>query len=85
LNLKKLLEGRKYAEAWDETAKWEVRYRSLMSEIEREGKHWVAFSKALVEVTGLHAGLPRPPQQPLSKAQYERIEKLVQDSEIYSK
>lgn len=82
LKLKTLLEERKYAEAWDEMTKWEFPQKQLQEEIAKEGKHWVAFAKALVEACGLHAGPPRPPQKPLTEKQKEKVKKLVAETEI---
>lgn len=85
VNLKELLEKQKYAEAWDEIERWAFPTRRLSNEITSEGKHWVAFAKALVEACGLHAGPPRPPQMPLTKEQKERVKNLVDETEILSK
>ncbi len=85
LKLKSLLEERKYAEAWDEMERWALPYARLVKDITSQGKNWIAVSKALVEVSGLHAGPPRPPQTPLTRAQYKRIENLVKETGILSK
>jgi len=85
LKLKKLLEKRGYAEAWDEIKRWEFAYRRLLAEVTSEGYHWVAFSKALVEIAELKAGTPRPPQTPLPKNQYKKIKDLVDKTRILEK
>ena len=85
LKLKSLLEERKYTEAWDETERWAVPFGRLASDIMSQGKHWVAVAKALIEVSGLHTGPPRPPQTPLTRAQYGQIENLVKETGILSK
>ena len=85
LKLKSLLEERKYAEAWDEMERWAIPFGRLRGDIISQGKHYVAVAKALVEVAGLPAGPPRPPQTPLTRAQYERIENLVKETGILSK
>ena len=82
LNLWSLLEERKYIEAWDEIERWPCRWYRLQREIGKEGKNWVAVSKGLVEVTGGHAGPPRPPQTRITRDQYKRIEDLVKKSGI---
>ncbi len=84
LKLKSLLEERKYAEAWDEIERWELPWYRLLRDFASQGKHWVAVSKALVEVSGLHAGPPRPPQTSLTRAQYGQIENLVKETGILS-
>ena len=82
LKLWSLLEKRKYIEAWDETERWACPWYRLQSEIVKEGKNWVAVSKGLIEVTGGHAGPPRPPQTRITRAQYKKIEDLVKKSGI---
>jgi len=85
LKLWSLLEERKYAEAWDELERWARPWARLVNDITSQGKNWIAVSKALVEVCGQHAGPPRPPQTPLTRAQYGRIENLVKETGILSK
>jgi len=82
LKLKSLLEERKYAEAWDEIERWELPWARLEGDIVSQGGSGIGVSKALLEVYGLHAGPPRPPQKPLTRAQYERIENLVEETGI---
>jgi len=82
LKLKSLLEGRKYAEAWDELKRWAIPEARLVADITSQGKHWIAVSKAFVEVCGQHAGPPRPPQTRLTRAQYGQIENLVKETGI---
>ena len=82
LNLKRLLDERKYAEVWDELEKWEFPISRLSQDMAKEGKHWVAVFKALNEIAGLHEGPPRPPQTAVTRAQYERIENLVKETGI---
>ena len=84
LKLKSLLEARKYAEAWDELERWELPWARLVADITGQGKHWVAVAKALIEVSGLHTGPPRPPQARLTRAQYGQIENLVKETGILS-
>ena len=84
LKLEGLLKERKYAEAWDEIERWAVFYARLYNIIS-EGKHWIAVAKALIEVSGLHTGPPRPPQSPLTRAQYEMIGNLIKKTGILSK
>ncbi len=84
LKLKSLLEARKYAEAWDELERWELPWNRLVADITSQGAHWVAVAKALIEVSGLHTGPPRPPQIPLTRAQYGQIENLVKETGILS-
>ena len=85
LKLKSLLEERNYADVWEELKKWAFPFSRLMKEIMSEGKHWIAISKALVEISGLNAGPPRPPQIPVTSDQYERIRNLVEETGILSK
>ena len=82
LKLQSLLEERKYAEVWDELERWAFPFARLKKDIVSQGGHWVAVAKALIEVSGLHAGPPRPPQTPLTRAQYGRIEDLVKETGI---
>jgi len=82
LKLWSLLEERKYAEAWDEMKRWAFPWNRLVKDITSQGKHWVAVNKALLEVVGLHAGPPRPPQTPITRAQYGQIENLVKETGI---
>ncbi len=85
LKLWSLLEERKYAEAWDELERWALPWAHLKKDITSQGKNWIAVSKALIEISGLHAGPPRPPQTPLTRAQYGQIENLVKETGILSK
>ena len=85
LKLRSLLEERKYAEAWDEIERWELPWARLRADIASQGKHWIAIAKALIEVSGLHTGPPRPPQTPLTRAQYEMIANLIKETGILSK
>ena len=84
LKLKSLLEEGKYAEAWDEIERWEFPWARLSGDLASQGTHWVAVAKALIEVSGLHTGPPRPPQTPLTRAQYGQIESLVKETGILS-
>ena len=84
LKIWSLLEERKYAEAWDEMERWAFPWARLQKDIISQGGHWIAAGKALVEVSGRHAGPLRPPQTRLTRAQYERIENLVKETGILS-
>ena len=85
LKLKSLLERRKYAEAWDEMERWAFPWTRLQKTIVSQGGNGFAIGKALLEVAGLHAGPPRPPQTSLPRAQCQRIENLVKETGILSK
>lgn len=82
LGLRELIEEKKYAEAWELIEWWGRPHRRVLEGVQNEGKHWIAFFKALVEIAGLNAGPPRPPQTPLTKEQYKRVENLVEETGI---